>query len=143
MKAYKKHFFLPCLFALVAMLCLTVVIGADDAAPDFTMSDSELNVPASALLAIDGCFSYDPTQFTRGGTLISCNDAPGIPDEAKGQILLNGGRGDAYTFTVDFGAHAVDSLGFYSYGTSAVDTVVGLEIDGEDMGQATAYAGNG
>lgn len=144
MKARQKHILSLCLLlGLVAVACLILPIGADGNTPDFTMEAGELNVPASALLAIDNCFSYDRAQFSRGGTLISCNDAPGIPDEAKGQILLNGGRGDAYTFTVDFGAHAVDSLGFYSYGTSAVDTVVGLEIDGEDMGTAIVYAGNG
>ena len=123
----------------------TIGISADDPveSADFIMTSEELNIPGSALLAIEGCFSYDESQYTRGAAIIGVNDMAKVPEEVRGHILLHGGRGDAYTFTVDFGTYSVDSFGFYSYGSAFEDTVVGLEIDGQSQGSATAYAGNG
>ncbi len=120
-------------------------VGKKDASTvDFTMTDSELNIPASALLAIEGCFAYDATQYERNaGALIGSNDDPAIPEAIRGQMLLHGGKGDSYTFTVDFGDRSVDAFGFYSYGAAIKDSRVGLELDGTFIADENAPGGNG
>ncbi len=144
-----KHLFarLFCPAILCCLIFSVIGVTAADAAStaDFTMTDSELNIPASALLAIDGCFTYDSTQYERNAAIvIGSNNSTETPEQIRGQILLHGGKGDSYTFTVDFGNHTVDAFGFYSYGfDTAKDSRVSLEIDGNLIGEENAPGGNG
>ena len=129
--------------SLFSLIAITVSAEDSDSQADFTMTEPVYNVSGAALLAIDGCFTYDPEQYQRGAILIATNDMAEVPEEARGQMLLHGGRGDAYTFTMDFGDYKVNRFGFSSYGLAIDDTVVGVEIDGQLLGNTVARAGNG
>ncbi len=114
------------------------------AAADFVMTDEILCIQGRQLLAIDDCFAYDATQYERdAGALIGTNDSPDIPKDIRGQMLLHGGKGDSYSFTVDFGDRLVDTFGFYSYGLAVKDSRVGIEIDGIFIADENAPGGNG
>ena len=143
MKRFTRIFLSFMLVAVLAVIAIPVCAAEETA--DFTMTEESLNIPGLDLLLIDGCFTYDPDPavYTRGPVVVGANDMANVPDEAFGQILLHGGKGDTYTFTVDFGEFSVDTFGFYSYGAALEDTVVGLSLDGEQIGSAVATAGNG
>ena len=60
------------LFSLIAM---TVSAEDSESKANFTMTEPVYNVSGAALLAIDGCFTYDPEQYQRGAILIATKQA--------------------------------------------------------------------
>lgn len=117
-------------------------IAKADETPDFTLDRDEYNIKASDLLALPGCFSSETTEFDRQGHGVAASGSDTMPETLRGQMLMNSGKGDRYTFTADFGTEGFASMGFYSYGL-AEDSVIALYADGEYVGDAAVIGGNG
>lgn len=126
---------------LVCSIAFIFCIGVS--AADFTMNSEKFNVKASDILAIEGVLTTDPAQYERNAAAyIGTNDADNVPEDIKGQMFLHGGKGDTYTFTVDFTGYAVSSLTYSGYGLSDPVTFE-ISADGTKLGSGTVNGGNG
>lgn len=108
-------------------------IQAAEETPDFTMTELSLSLTASEILS-KGTITEDPTKFNRGGRAVEAS--------TDGQVFWHSGAGDTFTFTVDFGTFAADTLTFryggpamtlhiYADGTLAGSGAV--EVSGRDV----------
>ncbi len=140
----KKHLLkitVSILLIMALSLGAAILCCADNSNPDFIMEGDELNIKASDILAVEGSFTYDESQFQRGAILIDSNlsDDPDV----NGQIFLHGGKGDTFTFTVDFGKQKVNSMSYSGYGLASAPTVIALYDGDKQLGTGTINGGNG
>lgn len=127
------------LLTMIISLFSLVPVYADaeegETSADFIMTGEYLNVTAADVIE-KGTFAYDESQFIRGPVLVAPN-TDGTPMYV-GQFFNHSGKGDSYTFTVDFGNHQVDRLGFLYGGGGCTmtlevyngDTLVGSQSAG-------------
>lgn len=144
----KHHTFLKVVAAInllaVIILLFTLVpvyadAEADQTSANFVMTGEYLNITAADVIE-KGTFAYDESQFIRGPVLVAPN-ADGTPMYV-GQFFNHSGKGDSYTFTVDFGNHQVDRLGFLYGGggcTMTLEVYNGDTLVGSQSAGASGY----
>lgn len=116
--------------------------GGTEDTVDFIMTSDSLNISARKILNLQNAVSRDQEQFDSDGHDIGVNTAP-EQLEYDGQFFIHSGKGDTFTFTVDFGEHTVDSMSFMDYGIGSIPTAFAVYADGVCLGEGLAYGGNG
>ncbi len=106
----------------------------------FVMENGRLGVSANQII-LYGTVERNEQLFQNDGHAISCNTAAQL--EYSGQFFIHAGKGDRFTFQVDFGDYEVSAFSFMSYGMAELSTMIELYIDGDLVGTGEGISANG